>query len=319
MENLALKKTDPDERRRITSDIGVIKPDRYGFDTRDPSSDYYLQIYLLEIRRYDLLTREEEIRLGRRVRDDNDEDALNRLISSNLRLVVKIAKDFRRQWKKNMLDLIQEGNLGLIQAAGKFDPDRGIKFSYYASFWIKAYMLKFIMKDWALVKVGTTQNQRKLFFNLSRERNKMLEEGLAPQPVILAERLGVKESEITDMSRRMEGEISISAPITGNSRETFEDNLKDPGMTSEEQLSREWRKAVFSEKLKEFRKRLPERESDIFDNRIMSEAPIVLRKLAERHGISRERVRQIQNDIIKKIKAWSEKEIPNFEEVYKDL
>lgn len=136
-----------------------------------------LQLYLLEIKRYKLLTKEEEVELAVKVREQNDPDAAYRLVTSNLRLVVKIAMDFHRYWTKSLLDLIQEGNVGLLQAVKKFDPYRGIKFSYYSSFWIKAYMLKFIMENWKLVKIGTTQTQRKLFFNLAKERDKLLAQG----------------------------------------------------------------------------------------------------------------------------------------------
>ena len=164
-----------------------------------------LQMYLMEIKNYTLLTREEEVELGTRVREKNDKEAAYRLVTSNLRLVVKIAMDFHRYWTKSLLDLIQEGNVGLLQAVRKFDPYRGIKFSYYASFWIKAYMLKFIMENWKLVKIGTTQTQRKLFFNLAKERDKLIAQGFTPEPKLLAERLDVKEKEVEEMSLRLGG------------------------------------------------------------------------------------------------------------------
>ena len=141
-----------------------------------------LQMYLMEIKNFRLLTREEEIALSIRVREKKDQKAAYTLVTSNLRLVVKIAMDFHRYWTKSLLDLIQEGNVGLLQAVRKFDPYRGIKFSYYASFWIKAYMLKFIMENWKLVKIGTTQTQRKLFFNLAKERDKLISQGFDPEP-----------------------------------------------------------------------------------------------------------------------------------------
>lgn len=161
-----------------------------------------LQMYLMEIKHYKLLTREEERELATLVREKNDQKAAYRLITSNLRLVVKIAMDFHRYWTKSLLDLIQEGNVGLLQAVRKFDPFRGVKFSYYASFWIKAYMLKFIMENWKLIKIGTTQTQRKLFFNLAKERDKLIAQGFEPATSLLAERLDVKEEEIEEMSQR---------------------------------------------------------------------------------------------------------------------
>lgn len=277
-----------------------------------------LQLYLSEIKKYKLLSREEEKELAIRFREKNDENAGYTLVTSNLRLVVKIAMDFHRYWTKNLLDLIQEGNLGLLQAVKKFDPYRGIKFSYYASFWIKAYMLKFIMDNWKLVKIGTTQSQRKLFFNLAKEREKLISEGFAPEPRLLAERLDVKEEEVVEMSQRLGGwEVSLNSPVGGDdSREAYDSLMPDPGMGVDEKLSEKQEGVKLSEKLGEFRKTLSGKDLDIFDNRIMSEKPVTLQELGDKYGISRERVRQIQEKIIKKIKNYLNEEIPNFEEEY---
>ena len=279
-----------------------------------------LQAYLLEIKQFRLLTREEEKELATRVIEQNDEKAAHRLITSNLRLVVKIAMDFHRYWTKNLLDLIQEGNLGLLQAVRKFDPCRGIKFSYYASFWIKAYMLKFIMDNWKLVKIGTTQSQRKLFFNLAKERDKLIAQGFTPEPRLLAERLDVREEEVVEMSQRLGGwEISLSSPVGDDSRESYGALLPDPGKGVDEQLSEYESRKLFSSKIKEFRKTLSGKEADIFDNRIIAEKPLTLRELGDKYHISRERVRQIQEKIIKNIKKWLKEEIANFEEEYSDF
>ena len=279
-----------------------------------------LQMYLLEIKRYNLLTREEEIELGKRVREKKDEKAAYRLATSNLRLVVKIAMDFHRYWTKNLLDLIQEGNLGLLQAVKKFDPYRGIKFSYYASFWIKAYMLKFVMDNWKLVKIGTTQSQRKLFFNLAKERDKLIAEGFSPEPRLLAERLAVKEEEVVEMSQRLGGwEISLSAPVGDDSREAYGALLPDPGISTDEQLSKNQRGQILKQKLKEFRRTLSGNKADIFDNRIMAEKPLTLQELGDKYHISRERVRQIQEKITINIRKWLKEQIPDFEEEYSDF
>jgi RNA polymerase sigma-32 factor len=284
------------------------------------SPDDHLQIYLLQIKRYRLLSRAEEIELAKKVREDNDEEAVNRLVTSNLRLVVKIAMDYQRYWSKNLLDLIQEGNLGLLKSARKFDPSRGVKFSYYASFWIKAYMLKFIMDNSKLVKIGTTQRQRKLFFNLGRERARLIAEGFAPEPKLVAERLDVRENEVIEMTQRLEGgEVSLDVPLGEGSRDTFGTFLKDSSVAIDEQLSREQRRVIFAQKLKEFRKGLSRREADIFDKRIMSENPTILKELGDKYHISRERVRQIQERIIENIRKWSKEQITNFEEDYTDF
>ena len=279
-----------------------------------------LQMYLLEIKRYRLLTREEEKELGTRVREKNDQEAAYRLITSNLRLVVKIAMDFHRYWTKNLLDLIQEGNLGLLQAVGKFDPYRGIKFSYYASFWIKAYMLKFIMDNWKLVKIGTTQSQRKLFFNLAKERDKLIAQGFSPEPKLLAERLDVKEEEVVEMSQRLGGwEVSLSSPVSDDSREAYSTLLPDPGKAVDEEISEKESRNLLAHQLKQFRKTLSGKEADIFDRRIIAEKPLTLQELGDKYSISRERVRQIQEKTVKNIKKWLKEEIPNFEEEYADF
>ncbi|MCJ7685181.1 MAG: RNA polymerase factor sigma-32 [Desulfobacteraceae bacterium] len=280
-----------------------------------------LQIYLMEIKRYELISREEEKELAIKIRENNDDKAAYRLATANLRLVVKIAMDFHRYWTKNLLDLIQEGNLGLLQAVRKFDPYRGIKFSYYASFWIKAYILKFIMDNWKLVKIGTTQSQRKLFFNLAKERDKLISQGFAPEPKLLAERLDVKEEEVVEMTQRLGGwEVSLSSPVGGDdSREAFDAFLPDPGIAIDEQISEDQGRKLLLKSLGEFRKTLSGKEADIFDNRIMAEKPLTLQDLGDKYHISRERIRQIQEKIIKNIKKWLKEKIPNFEEEYSDF
>jgi RNA polymerase sigma-32 factor len=287
--------------------------------TRDISPYDHLQIYLLQIKQYRLLSRDEEVELAQRVRDLNDEEALNRLITSNLRLVVKIAMDHQRHWSKNLLDLIQEGNLGLLQAARKFDPSRGVKFSYYASFWIKAYILKFIMDNSKLVKIGTTQRQRKLFFNLAREKARLMSEGFAPEPKLVAERLDVREDEVIEMTQRLEGgELSLDAPLGEDTGETYGAFLKDSNVAIDEQLSQEEQRVIFVNNLREFRKGLSKREADIFDNRIMAEDPTILKELGHKYRISKERVRQIQQRIVENLTEWSKEQISNFEEEYMD-
>jgi len=287
------------------------------YDTRVPANS--LQTYLLEVQQYKVLSREEQTELAVRVKEENDQEAAYRLVTSNLRLVVKIAMDFSRYWTKNLLDLIQEGNIGLLHAVKKFDPYRGIKFSYYASFWIKAYILKFIMDNWKLVKIGTTQAQRKLFFNLSKERDRLLAQGFEPEPRLLAERLDMKEEEVAEMSQRLgKGEVSIDTPIGDDSRESYGAFLPAPNTAVDEQVSQGQRRELLKEKIEEFRHTLTEKEVDIFDNRIMADKALTLQVLAERHQLSRERIRQIEEKIIQKVKRWLSKHIPSFHENYSD-
>jgi RNA polymerase sigma-32 factor len=279
-----------------------------------------LQLYLYEIKKYKLLTKEEETELAIRVKEYNDEEAAYRLVTSNLRLVVKIAMDFHRYWTKSLLDLIQEGNLGLIQAVRKFDPYRGIKFSYYSSYWIKAYMLSFIMKNWKLVKIGTTQTQRKLFYNLAKEREKLISQGIMPETKLLAERLNVKETDIEEMTQRLGGgEVSINAPVGDGGKEEYSSFLPDDRMDIDDQLSEIQGRTVLLDKLEEYRKTLKGKELDIFESRIMSDNPLTLQELGDKYNISRERVRQIQARIVNNIKKWLSEEIPDFDEQYSDF
>ena len=175
-----------------------------------------------------LLTREQEQELTKAYYETGDPDLAAKLVTSNLRLVVKIAMDHQRYWMRNLLDLIQEGNIGLLQAVQKFDPFRGIKFSYYASFWIKAYILKFIMDNWRLVRLGTTQAQRKLFYNLKREQEKLQAQGITPGPKLLSSRLGVSEQDVIEMSQRLDSwELSLDAPVREDSDEAHQSFLTD--------------------------------------------------------------------------------------------
>ena len=228
---------DPPKADRSARDSALVK-----FDP--------LQRYLQEISQYKLLSKEEEKELGIRVREHADPEAAYRLVTCNLRLVVKIALDFQRVWMNNLLDLIQEGNIGLIQAAQKFDPYRGVKFSYYASFWIKAYVLKFIMDNWRLVKIGTTQAQRKLFFKLKKEKQKLISEGYDPKPKLLSERLGVSEHDVTDMDQRLDRwEVSLDAPIKGDSDNERIEFVAAPTPSAETQVAKKEMEDIIQEGL----------------------------------------------------------------------
>ena len=273
-----------------------------------------LQRYLSEISRYNLLTREEEVSLGKRVQEQGDQEAAYRLVTSNLRLVVKIALEFQRVWMQNLLDLIQEGNIGLMQAVKKFDPYKNVKFSYYASFWIKAYILKFIMDNWRLVKIGTTQGQRKLFFKLKKEKQKLIDEGFDPKPKLLSQRLGVSEREIVDMDQRLDGwDISLDAPLKEDSDTERIEFMSTESESAEETVAKKEMKSLLNEKIAEFRKQMTERELEIFDRRIFSDTPVTLQEIGDKYGISRERVRQVEKNVVKKMRDYFKKEIPDFE------
>ena len=273
-----------------------------------------LQRYLNEISQYNLLTRDEERELGARVQEHGDSEAAYRLVTSNLRLVVKIALEFQRVWMQNLLDLIQEGNIGLMQAVKKFDPYKNVKFSYYASFWIKAYILKFIMDNWRLVKIGTTQGQRKLFFKLKKEKQRLIDEGFDPKPKLLSEKLGVSEREIVDMDQRLNGwDVSLDAPLKDDSDTERIEFLSTETASIEDNVAKKQMEFLLHTKIAEFRKKMTKRELEIFDQRIFSDSPVTLQEIGDRYGISRERVRQVEKSVVKKMREFFKKEIPDFD------
>ncbi|UCD31802.1 MAG: RNA polymerase factor sigma-32 [Desulfobacterales bacterium] len=273
-----------------------------------------LQRYLSEISQYKLLTREQEIELGKQVQEEGDSEAAYALVTANLRLVVKIALEFQRVWMQNLLDLIQEGNIGLMQAVKKFDPYKNVKFSYYASFWIKAYILKFIMDNWRLVKIGTTQGQRKLFFKLKKEKQKLLDQGFDPKPKLLSEKLGVSEREIVDMDQRLDGwDVSLDAPLKDDSDTERIELLSTEVESTEDRVAKKEIENLLHNKIVEFKKTMTERELEIFEQRIFSDTPVTLQQIGDRYGISRERVRQVEKNIIKKLRDFFKREIPDFD------
>ncbi|MDA3916466.1 MAG: RNA polymerase factor sigma-32 [Deltaproteobacteria bacterium] len=273
-----------------------------------------IQSYLNEISRHRLLTREEEIELGKRIQEDGDQDAAYIMTTSNLRLVVKIALDFQRIWMQNLLDLIQEGNIGLVRAVKKFNPYKNVKFSYYSSFWIKAYILKFIMDNWRMVKIGTTQGQRKLFFRLKKEKQRLIEQGFDPKPKLLSEQLGVSEKEVIDMDQRLANwDLSLDEPLRNDSNTERVEFINVEAETSEDMVAQKEIEDILHTKVEEFKKILNDRELDIFDRRIFSDSPETLQQIGEIYSISRERVRQIENNILKKMKAYFKKDMPDFD------
>lgn len=264
-----------------------------------------LHIYLKEINRFPLLKPEEELFLARKVRDTGDTEAAFRLISSHLRLVVRIAMDFQRRWMQNVLDLVQEGNVGLVRAVNKFDPEKGIKFSYYATFWIKAYILKFIMDNWRLVKIGTTQTQRKLFYNLNRERQQLIAQGYDPDTATLAERLNVTEEQIIDMEQRLDAsDMSLDAPIsdTDIGGSTRMDYLPALGPGIEEILSNNEISHMVRERLETLLPLLNSKEEYILKHRLLTDEPVTLREIGEIFDVTRERVRQIEARLLQKVR-----------------
>lgn len=267
-----------------------------------------LQRYLMEIRRYPLLSREEEHRLAVEYKEFGKIEAAYKLVTANLRLVVMIAREYQKAFR-NLLDLIQEGNIGLMEAVKNFDPYRGIRFPSYAVWWIRAYVIRYIMNDWRMVKIGTTQAQRKLFFNLQKEKQKLEAEGFTPGPKLLAQRLSVKEGEVVEMEQRLSNrDLSTDVPIGDDDEVTLLNFLADKRQTPEEHLAETEYRQILSEKMEQFARGLKDKELVIFRQRLLNEEPLTLREIGEKYGISRERVRQIEERVKKKLKAYLNKE-----------
>lgn len=274
-----------------------------------------LHRYLQEISQYELLSREETEELAVRFKETGDPNAAYRLVSSNLRLVVKVAMDFQKYWMQNFMDLVQEGNVGLVQATKKFDPYRGVKFSYYAAYWIRAYILKFIMDNWRLVKIGTTQAQRKLFFSLNKEKKQLEAQGFRPDVKLLAERLNVKESEVVEMSQRMDNwDVSLEAPVRSDSEDEQKSFLPSEGPAIEEVVASQQMRARLGEVLAAVDDKLNEKERMILQTRLLTDEPKTLQTIADEFGISRERVRQIEANLLKKLRRRLEKDMPDIQD-----
>ncbi len=280
-----------------------------------------LRAYMAEVARHPVLSREDEHALALRYHETGDVDAAYRLVAANLRLVVKIANEYRRS-AFHLLDLIQEGNMGLMQAVKKFDPFKGVKLSSYAAWWIRAYIIRFIMDNWRMVKLGTTQAQRKLFFNLAKERQKLLARGIEPTPRLLARNLRVEERDVEEMTARMGSEdLSLDAPLRTDGgdpgAETRLDRFADGEERPDDALGNEELKRLFREKLDAFGASLTdEKERYIFERRLLppeGTEPLTLQDVGDRFRLTRERARQIEAKLIRRLRERIQAEIPDFE------
>lgn len=274
--------------------------------TRDVVPYDALTAYLREIRRFPRLTAEEEHETATTYHSTQDLNAAYRLLSSNLWLVVRIARDYERA-AKNILDLVQEGNMGLMEAVKNFDPYRGVRFPSYATWWIKAYIVRFLIANWRMVKIGTTQAQRKLFFNLNKEKERLEREGFDPRPKLIAENLGVKEAEVIEMEQRLLGtDLSFDAPLSTDGGTTLLSVLPAEGSSAEDILAKKEFNILLSAALREFRTTLNVKEQAILDRRLLAEDRATLNDLAEEFSISRERIRQIEQRIKEKYRVFLE-------------
>ena len=270
-----------------------------------------LQAYLREVQRHALLTPDEEKSLTTYYQKNQDVRTAARLVTANLRLVVKLAYEYRRAYK-NIMDLIQEGNIGLMQAVKRYDPYRGVKLSSYAAWWIRAYILRYILNNWRLVKLGTTQAQRKLFFNLNKEKARLSAMGIEPTSAEIAKRLQVEEKEVIDMDRRLSsGEASLDAPVGDSEGRSVSRIELLPSQTTGPDAAME--KSEMSDlvhgHLMTFRETLKGKDVLIFDKRMVAEDPLTLQELGDEFGISRERVRQLEARVTSNLRVYLEQRL----------
>jgi RNA polymerase sigma-32 factor len=263
-----------------------------------------LQRYLAEIRRFKPLTTEEEFELAVRYREEGDQAAAYRLITANLALVVKIARIYNRVYH-NVVDLIQEGNIGLIEAVKRFDPYKGTRLPTYASWWIKAYIIKFVIDNFRIVRVGTTNERRRLLFNLRQEKERLRLQGIEPTHRLLADRLNVSVEDVKAVEENIEaGELSLDAKVGERDQLQYIDTLQAADEALDERLARGELQQIFNEKLREFSTTLSERELVILNERLIAEDPKTLQEIADRFGVTREAIRLNEKSLIDRIKNY---------------
>ena len=259
-----------------------------------------LTLYLNDINRYPLLTQEEELDLAKRLREEGDREAAEKLITSNLRFVVKVANEYR-SYGLRLMDLIQEGNIGLMLAVKKFDPDKGFRLITYAVWWIKARIQEFVIKNWSIVKIGTTQAQKKLFYKLKQTKEKLGE--LADYRSI-AKSLDVKESEVEEMDLRMGArDFSLDATVSEDGNTTHVDLLPGKDMNQEDIVAEAQERAIIKKGIEDALSSLEERDRFIVEKRLMTDEPMTLREIGAHLGVSRERARQLEVRIKKNLRS----------------
>jgi RNA polymerase sigma-32 factor len=299
----------PPSKKKSASDSKLTGTPEFALTVRDPHIPQAeaLQVYIESLKRYPLLSPEKELEVAKKFFDEKDPAAARLLILSNLRLVVKIAYDYMRSGF-HLLDLIQEGNIGLMRAVQDYDPYRGVKLSSYASHWIKAYIRSFVLSNWSMVKMGTTKAQRTLFYRLQKEKQKIESMGLRPEPKLLAERLNVKEKEVIEMSQRLGGkDVSLQAPLRGHDGSDSDSLLQlipDGSESFEERLAQGEIQRVFHERLDVFERTLTGKELIVFRERMRSDEAKTLQEIGDKYQITRERVRQIEARVLEKLKDF---------------
>jgi RNA polymerase sigma-32 factor len=293
--------TDPqDSSDTSVEDVEIPRTDSTEIAKYDP-----LRRYLAEISRFAPLSRDEEHKLALHYHETGDRETAYRLVTSNLKLVVKIALIYHKVYR-NLLDLIQEGNLGLIQAVKRFDPFRGTRLPTYAAWWIKAYILKFLLDNTRMVKIGTTNARRKILMNLNKEKRELEAKGIVPTSKLLAENLGVDEQELREVEQGMSGpDISLDAPLgkdDGDAR--YIDTLRMMEQSVDEKIAQGEFREMLEKRFAEFAQTLSGREREILTCRLIADEPETLQQIADRYGISREAVRIAEKKLIAKLKKY---------------
>lgn len=275
------------------------------------SNDAFTQ-YIKEISRYPLLSIEQERALTKSLNETGDLDVARKLVVHNLRLVVKIAMEYKTAWQ-NTMDLIQEGNVGLMKAVSKYNPDKGAKLSYYASWWIRSYILKHILDNFRLIKIGTTNDQKKLFFNLMKEKTRLESLGINPNAKAISESLGVSEKSVTLMDQRLTqstgGEVSIDSPLSSSTGTTLGDVIEDKSQGPEDIVADAQSIELLQQHLTDFIDGLKPRDQEIFKKRLLSDVTPSLQSIANEYGVSRERIRQIEERLMSNLKVYMSEHI----------
>ena len=273
--------------------------------------------YMQEVKKYPLLSEDDEKELAIRLQETGDVDAAYQLTTANLMLVVKIAMTFKREWQ-SLMDLVQEGNVGLMKAVKNFDPFRGVRLSAYATWWIKSYILKYILDNWRLVRVGTTNSRRKLLFNLKKEKERLEREGFDPSTKLLAEHFGVDEGEIIDVEASIGAvDVSMDPPTRADSSMTPAQSLSD-GKSLEKGAEIDQFREILQRKIEEFKSDLKPGEIEILENRVLSESPQSLQEIGDERGVTREAVRQAEQRLLKKFRIYIEEQMPEAADYFKN-
>jgi RNA polymerase sigma-32 factor len=311
--DLTSRKSDSEPAEPAPPDAGSLLPAPVTTGRAVEPVDALTQ-YMTQLRSYPPISREEEHELAVRWVEEGDPDAARRLVLANLRLVVKIAMEYRRAWT-NVLDLIQDGNIGLLEAVQRYDPYRGVKLSSYAVYWIRAFILKHIIDNFRMVRLGKTRAERKLFYRLNKEKRELELQGFEVEPRLLAERLEVSEEEVIDMEQRLaESDLSLNAPARkDDGGAEFGDFVPVGGPSAEENVANSELLSVFREKVQEFAASLSERDRQIVEERILAEHPKTLRELGEEFDVSRERIRQVEAGLVSRLRDFLKENLVDFE------